>query len=258
MFGSELLVVPVVSPTSNVTKLGKAKGWLPPGRWVDIFEGLVYEGDRVLSFYRSLDKYPVFAKEGAIIPLDGKTGGDLENGCPTPESIEILLFPGKDGHFDLVEDDGTGAEISQIKLSRTPIKYSQADGKITIGPTSDPLFKERSYTVRILGGTAKNVEINGSSKSADKGVIDIGKQFTTEAIEVKFQFEASSSKEASESRKKQIFERLTAAQMDLVQKGSLWDAIKSEGGLLKTISRLDDIEAPEDMKAAVMELLLAE
>ena len=77
MFGSELLVVPVVSPTSNVTKLGKAKGWLPPGRWVDIFEGLVYEGDRVLSFYRSLDKYPVFAKEGAIIPLDGKTGGDL-------------------------------------------------------------------------------------------------------------------------------------------------------------------------------------
>jgi alpha-glucosidase (family GH31 glycosyl hydrolase) len=258
MFGSELLVVPVVSPTSSVTKLGKAKGWLPPGRWVDIFEGLVYEGDRVLSFYRSLDKYPVFAKEGAIIPLDGKIGGALENGCPTPESIEILLFPGKDGHFDLVEDDGTGAEISQIKLSRTPIKYSQAEGKLTIGPTSNPLLKERSYTVRILGGSAKNVEINGSSKSADKGVIDIGKQSTSEAIEVKFQFEASSGKEAFELRKKQIFERLTAAQMDLVQKGSIWDAVKSEGGLLKIISRLDDIEAPEDMKAAVMELLLAE
>jgi len=258
MFGSQLLVVPVVTPTSSVTKLGKAKGWLPPGKWVDIFEGLVYEGDRVLSFYRSLDKYPVFAKEGSIIPLDGKTGGALENGCPTPESIEILLFPGKDGHFDLVEDDGTGAEISQIKLSRTPIKYSQADGKLTIGPTSDPLLKERSYSIRILGGSADKVEINGSSKSSEKGSIEIGSQPTSTAIEVKFQFEAISNQEASDSKKKQIFARLTAGQMDLVQKGLLWDAVKSEGGLLKSISRLEDIEAPEDMKAAVMELLLAE
>jgi alpha-glucosidase (family GH31 glycosyl hydrolase) len=205
MFGSQLLVVPVVSPTSSVTKLGKAKGWLPPGKWVDIFEGLVYEGDRVLSFHRSLDKYPVFAKEGAIIPLDGKTGGALENGCPTPESIEILLFPGKDGSFELVEDDGTGAEISAITLSRTPIKYSQADGKLTIGPTSNPLLKERSYSIRILGGSAKNVEVNDSAaKSSDKSVIDIGSQSTTSAIDVKFQFEALSRKLSNRERHRSL------------------------------------------------------
>jgi len=263
MFGDQLMVVPIVTPTSTITKLGSAKGWLPPGRWVDIFEGLVYDGDRELTFYRSLGNYPVFAKEGAIIPLDGKTGGALENGCPIPESIEILVFTGQDGQFDLVEDDGSGAEVGDIKLSRTPIRYSQAEGTITIGPTTDALLKERSYSVRILAGSAEGatVKVDGSaiSSKVSKEIINIGPESTSATITITLSQESSKAKSSAE-RNDQIFERLRVAQMDLVAKNTIWKAVKTadKDGILKVISRLDAIEGHEEMKGAVMELLVAE
>jgi hypothetical protein len=264
MFGSQLLVIPVVSPTSPVTRLGKSKGWLPPGRWVDIFDGLIYEGDRVLTFYRSLDKYPVFAKEGAIIPLDGKTGGELANGCPLPESIEILLFPGKDGQFDLVEDDGSGAEVSDVKLSKTPIRYSQSEGTLTIGPSTNALLKKRSYSIRILAGSASDctIKVDGSSVTPSESasdVIDIGTQSTGATITVTLS-KIESKEGFSAERKHQIFERLRIAQMEIDVKGKLWDAVKNadKDGMLKVISRLDNIKAPEEIKSAMMELLQAE
>jgi len=264
MFGDQLMVVPIVTPTSSITKLGSAKGWLPPGRWVDIFEGLVYDGDRELTFYRSLGNYPVFAKEGAIIPLDGKTGGALENGCPIPESIEILVFPGQDGQFDLVEDDGSGAEVGDIKLSRTPIRYSQTEGTITIGPTTDALLKERSYSVRILAGSAEGatVKVDGSafdSSKVSEDIITIGPQSTSATITITLSKESSKAKTSAE-RNDQIFERLRVSQMDLVAKNTIWKAVKTadKDGILKVISRLDAIKGHEEIKGAVMELLVAE
>ena len=69
MFGSELLVMPITSKTNKVTSLAKVKGYLPEGIWFDIFTDNIYVGNQQLEFYRELDKIPVFAKEGSIIPL---------------------------------------------------------------------------------------------------------------------------------------------------------------------------------------------
>jgi hypothetical protein len=234
---------------------------LPPGRWVDVFDGLVYEGDRILSFYRSLDKYPVLAKEGAIIPLDGSTGGEIENGCPIPESIEILLFQGKDGEFTLVEDDGTGAEISSVTFSKTQIKYSEDKKTLTIEATENPLIKERSYSIRLLAGSTKgsSVSVNGSKveSKSDDSIIHIGKQSTSATITVQFG-KSSSSTKADHS--KEIFERLNAAQMEIEPKLEIWNAVQriEKEGALRVISRLSGIEAKEELKGAVLELLMAQ
>lgn len=266
-FGPSLLVIPVVSASSQVTKLGQTRGWLPPGKWVDILDdSLVYEGDRVLSFYRALDEYPVLAKEGAIIPLDAATGSDIPNGCPTPDAIEILLAVGADGSYDLYEDDGSGVEFDNVKLSTTPIRYSQANGTLTIGPTENPLLERRSYSVRLLACSAagSKVEVDGfaidsplSTGDGSDRIIHIGSPSTTSTITVTLH--APSPQMVASDRKAHIFDRLRRAHMEILVKEALWNAIKGldegAGADMRVISRLNAIEGQDEIKRVIMELL---
>jgi hypothetical protein len=263
-FGSELLVIPVVERSSDVTKLAKTTGWLPPGRWVDIFDdALVYEGDQIITFYRSLDEYPVLAKEGAILPLDGKTGSDLPNGCPTPDSLEILLVVGQDGRYDLYEDDGTGEEFANVKLSTTPFRYSQAKGTLTIGPTSNPLLEKRSYTVRVLASSAANAKATVDGKQVDVSIegdrlIDLGTQSTSATITIDLD-NGSSPSLVGGDRQASMFDRLRRAHTEILAKERVWNAVKSlgEDPVHKVMSRLNAVEANEEIKKVVLEIVLA-
>ena len=72
---------------------------------MDFFTGLVYEGGRKLALHRPREVFPVLAKAGAIVPLDGReTGNDTGN----PPVLELNVFAGADGSFSLWEDDGVG------------------------------------------------------------------------------------------------------------------------------------------------------
>lgn len=100
-FGSELLVAPV---TQKMRKDGFARidAWLPEGKWTDIFTGDEYtvpKGGVRKTLLRSLDGIPVFAKEGAILPLSADRGNFSEN----PRSLEIWTYTGK-GEAELYED----------------------------------------------------------------------------------------------------------------------------------------------------------
>ena len=68
-FGSDLLVLPVTSPRLSGLNVAREKLYLPDGVWYDIFTKRVYRGNRELDIYRPLDKIPVFAKAGTILPL---------------------------------------------------------------------------------------------------------------------------------------------------------------------------------------------
>lgn len=129
-FGSELLVVPITQPRDQATRLSRAKAWLPAGtRYVDIFTGSVYEGDRQLWL---LDLYPVFAREGSIVPLDAAVAP--KNGCPNPEEIEVIIIVGNDGYFGMVEDNDVGSSVSSTVMNKTIIKYAQGIGTVEIMP----------------------------------------------------------------------------------------------------------------------------
>lgn len=263
-FGSQLMVIPITSACDPETKLGSAKGWLPPGsRWVDIFTGMVYDGDRELVVHRTLDQYPVFAKEGSIIPLDGQDGSEIENGAKNPESIEILLVVGADGSFDLVEDDGEGAGIEDVKLSTTPIRYDQASGTLTIGATENPLVNERSWSVRLLSAKPSQLGLQVDSlesvptpKLVD-GKIHLGKFSTSSSITLTLG--SSPSLEVIDHRQT-IFDMLSQMQIETDVKGDVWDAVKKAGEVSVgvVIGRLNATGAEEKVKVAVEEFLLAD
>jgi nitroreductase len=100
LFGDRLLVAPITAPADPATLHGAVRAWLPPGRWTDVFTGVVYRGGTRLTLHRDLESIPVLAPAGAIVPLaaDGTAAAQL------PEALELRIFSGADGEFVLAED----------------------------------------------------------------------------------------------------------------------------------------------------------
>jgi hypothetical protein len=72
LFGSELMAAPLVTKLEAKTQLAHAEVWFPEGVWFDFFSGYRYEGETRLKVFRDLSEIPVFAKAGAIVPLDAE------------------------------------------------------------------------------------------------------------------------------------------------------------------------------------------
>jgi alpha-D-xyloside xylohydrolase len=62
MLGPSLLVAPILRPD------GRVRLHLPGGQWRDLLTGDRFEGGRSLELTYALDRFPVFAREGAEIP----------------------------------------------------------------------------------------------------------------------------------------------------------------------------------------------
>jgi hypothetical protein len=103
--------------------------WLPEGIWYQFFTGEEFSGDAVISCSGTLHDMPVFAKAGAIIPMNAKRGwSTVEN----PESLEVRCFAGDDGEFTLYEDDGTSQDWVRGKSCTTKLRQKYVDGVTSI------------------------------------------------------------------------------------------------------------------------------
>lgn len=147
-FGSELIVAPVTEKINRKINMAKVKLWLPKGRYTDIYNGRIYEGGREYTVYRGLESIPVFAKEGAIIPL----GTDAyTNNWKNPQDMEILIYRGNNS-FTMYEDDGETNDYQQGKFATTTMKVLESGSslKFTIraaeGDTS-VIPEKRNYTL---------------------------------------------------------------------------------------------------------------
>lgn len=143
-FGSSLMIAPIVQKRDKRTNRASETVWFPPSRWVDIFTGFVYDGDRTMELYRTIHTVPTLAPEGAIIPFDQSFSP--ANGCLNPEGFEVFVVIGQDGKFTIVEslrDDG------QMSTERggdraIPITYEQATGQLKIAGAG------RQWTFRFI------------------------------------------------------------------------------------------------------------
>ena len=89
--------------------------WLPPGKWVDFDDRVVYEGGRKVSIPAPLAKLPLLVKDGGIVPM---LDASIETLAPasdptvvTPAQVAdrldvvVALSPGKEARIVLA--DGT-------------------------------------------------------------------------------------------------------------------------------------------------------
>jgi hypothetical protein len=169
-FGSELVAAPFTRPAEVDTGLARQIVWLPPDDWFNFFTGEhVPPGWRTI--YGDLDDIPVFARAGAIVPLgEPETWGSTANPC----TLHLDIFPGKDGRFDLYEDDGETLGYTQGKSSLTSfgLQWQPQALAFTIYPVSGDLSvvpERRTYQLHFRGIVLPervSVRVNGVAAEA--------------------------------------------------------------------------------------------
>ena len=155
-FGSELMVCPITEKNDPVCMRGKTKVWFPEGIWIDFFNGLIYKGNCVQNVYRSLSQMPVFAKAGAIVPMEtGKKG----NALGRQEEVTLLVFPGADNTFTFVEDEGDGPSDGRRVSTRCDLTWGDC-AKFTLKAEGNHEILPEYRTWKIaFRGFAKSLDI---------------------------------------------------------------------------------------------------
>jgi hypothetical protein len=100
-----------------------------------------------------LERMPVFARAGAIVPLqEYRPAGDTS----PPARLVVEAYPGRRGTFDLYEDGGDGLSYRRGAFARTRIGQRRRRGVTTVsvgrarGAYAGGL-RRRSYELRIFG-----------------------------------------------------------------------------------------------------------
>lgn len=166
-FCKDLLVAPVASPIDPDTGFARKLVWLPEGEWFDINTYEYFKGGFWYIYYAPLDRTPVFAPAGAIVPLDG---GEPRNGVELPEQFHVKIFPGKDSSFTIYEDagDGQGYRNGVFCYTKISTQWDKDSLRIIVqaanGDFDTYLPENRSWQFEIIG-VSKPTSIN----SADIG-----------------------------------------------------------------------------------------
>ena len=151
-YGSEMIVSPITEKEDAAALLGRTKVWLPDGDWFDCFNGWHYTGEQKLTVYRPLEQMPIFAKAGAIVPMQKDTG---DNKLGRQAAMELFVFPGADNTFTMFEDEGDGSAYKDGRFATTTLKMVWGDKAVfTIAPAqgaTDLLPTKRSWTVNLRG-----------------------------------------------------------------------------------------------------------
>jgi alpha-D-xyloside xylohydrolase len=129
MFGPALLINPV-----HVVGATARNVYLPAGTWYNFWTGAttVSAGATQSGVSAPLTIIPIYARAGAILPM----GPRIQYATQSVNPIEIRVYPGADGSFTLYEDQGDGYAYETGSYATIPMSYSNATGKITIGPRS--------------------------------------------------------------------------------------------------------------------------
>ena len=124
MFGSSILVSPVIEPDVRVSNV-----YLPKSAtWYDFWTGKHIEGGRTVQTDAALDKIPLFVKAGSIIPM----GPLMQYAAEKNDPIEIRIYPGADGEFTLYEDENDGYNYEKGIYSTITFKWDDSKKVLTI------------------------------------------------------------------------------------------------------------------------------
>lgn len=170
-FGSEMLVCPITKKKNTIMNRVVQRMFIPEGVWYEFESGKKYLGNKYyMSFYKDED-YPVFCREGSIIPLS------LDNTTELPINMEVIVFPGSDGSYKLYEDDGITNNYKNNNYALTDLifVYRKDSYELLIKNTSNPgiLPQTRNYRIRFKNTKSANITItNGGIQVQGNSYLD--------------------------------------------------------------------------------------
>ncbi len=169
MFGPSILVAPVES-TKEITKV-----YLPKGQWFDFFNGQKYEGEQEILIECPLDKLPVFAKGGSIIPMQTLVQSTSEK--PLDTLFVHVYFGTEASVYTYYEDDGHTYSYENGTYLESKMTFSPFEKKIAIEPLTAKNYSSKFKTVALMlhgfEAVEKQLKVNGRSVSPKATSIDL-------------------------------------------------------------------------------------
>ena len=162
MFGDDILVAPVVTPTGNDGKASR-RTWLPEGKWYDVCRNTVVEGNRVFTDAYTQEEIPYFYKAGSVIV----NYPPVMNLNTRPDRLILKVVPGADGAYTYYEDEGDTEGYKKGLCTTTLLRHQNNTLTICARKGSFPGMPEnRAYTVEFLAVDRPNaVTVNGQTLS---------------------------------------------------------------------------------------------
>ncbi|PWJ44637.1 glycoside hydrolase family 31 protein [Sediminitomix flava] len=164
MYGDQLLFSPVAEPVGD-DLYAEQETWLPEGNWFEWSTGQKYEGGQSITGKYMLEELPLYVKEGAIIPMYPKVSNLQE----LPNHLILKVYPGKEGEFELYEDEGDDESYKSGSFALTKINQSEDKNvkMITVAPVQGDykeMASERSYEILLpVSFPPQKVIVNGES-----------------------------------------------------------------------------------------------
>lgn len=183
MLGRDLLVAPITEAGQTSRNV-----YLPRGSWVDMGTGEVHEGHHFITVDAPLERLPVFARGGSVIPMWDKAPESTMG--YEPEIIELHLFvPSQDGEFrsELREDDGLSNAHEEGAYLHTDFVVVRSEERLTVKATTRgdgfKEFKRQTFRLVVRGAPVGEVRVNGDLRDAPGGRVDFlnrGEAFSLE------------------------------------------------------------------------------
>jgi alpha-glucosidase len=147
LIGKYLMAAPILKPGQRARQV-----YLPEGTWYDWWEGTRYVGGRYILVDAPLNRLPLFAKAGAIIPM-GPAVQQLSGHVTDP--LTLICYPDEDSGFKLYEDDGISFDYLEGIFSSTAyhIHSAEKNAVISISPREGAYqIPQRELTVVLRDG----------------------------------------------------------------------------------------------------------
>lgn len=162
MFGPSILVNPVLK--ANV---GKRSVYLPAAAaWYDFWTGKSLSGKQEIEADAPLDHMPLFVRAGSIVPM----GPQIEYAAEDPAGpIELRIYRGADGAFNLYEDAGDGYDYEHGQHSVIPIRWDDRSSSLIIGAREGSfpgMTESRKFCIVLVAeGRGTGVEETGTANA---------------------------------------------------------------------------------------------
>lgn len=105
--------------------------YLPQGcSWFDFWTGKTYQGGQTILAEAPIETLPIFVPAGSVIPMGPRLQYSTEK---EPDPLEIRIYPGKDGSFELYEDENDNYNYEQGMYATIGFEWQDATRTLTIG-----------------------------------------------------------------------------------------------------------------------------
>ena len=150
MFGPALMACPV-----GYYKARNRSVYFPKQcGWYNLYTNEYIEGGQRLVVDAPYEQIPVFVREGAIIPF----GPEMEWSDEKPaELINLYVYAGQNGTFQLYEDEGTNYNYEKGKYATIDITYDDATRTVSFSARRGQfpgMLKSRQFNVVLISKDA--------------------------------------------------------------------------------------------------------